>query len=349
MQIVLTRILSAAYSLARDLVRLRPAARVTEVGRARGWGALPPTVVMLTMRPPPRFFMWGMTRRDMRTAPMTLRSQSACHVSSSTFSKAAAAEVPALLRRMSMPPHWATTALTSLSQSAARLTSATWASTWPLVVLRISSAVWSRCSLRRAQIATRAPSAASFSAAARPSPSLPPVMMATLPLSPRSSMNAPADEEVGLRLHAVPVHDESAPDVDLTRPRLQDLDIGDDVADSRGRLFRPVDARENLSHATRERVLALVEPAGVDALPRELPLRLVARDVAPHGHPVVDVLGQELEPLLVPSLVEEIGLPVEEALDLLLDEEPLDGRRLGAHDVAISPQLSASMSWRQRV
>src|SRR4029077_20562369 len=97
--------LSAAYSLASDLVRLSPAARVTEVGSDRGSGALPPTVGMLTMRPPPRFFMWGITRRDMRTAPMTLRSQSACHVSSSTFSKPAADEVPALLSRMSKATH----------------------------------------------------------------------------------------------------------------------------------------------------------------------------------------------------------------------------------------------------
>src|SRR5881296_1392786 len=196
MQIVFTRMLSAAYSLASDLVRLSPAARVTDVGRARGNGALPPTVVMLTMRPPPRCFMWGITRRDIRTAPMTLRSQSACQRSSSTFSKAAAAEVPALLSRMSTPPHCATTASTSRSQSAARLTSATWASTWPPVALRIWSAACSRCSLRRAQMATFAPSAASFSAAARPRPSLPPVMMAILPFRPRSSMESSSSRVV---------------------------------------------------------------------------------------------------------------------------------------------------------
>src|SRR5207249_7598498 len=166
---------------------------------------------------------------------------------------------------------------------------------------------------------------------------------------PPQQVFALADEEVGLRLHAVPVHDEPAPDVDLTRPRLPDLDIGDDVADSRGRLLRPVDARQNLAHPATERVLALVEPAGVETLPRELPLRLVARDIAPQGHPVVDVFGEELEPLLVAPLVKESGLPVEEALDLLLEEEPIERGQLGAHGVAISPQLSASMSWRQRV
>src|SRR5262249_14988283 len=89
MQTVFTRMLSAAYSLASDLVRLRPAARVTVVGSERAGGVLPPTVVMFTMRPPPRFFMWGMTRRDMRTAPMTLSSQSDLQASSGTFSQPA--------------------------------------------------------------------------------------------------------------------------------------------------------------------------------------------------------------------------------------------------------------------
>ena len=78
-------------------------------------------------------------------------------------------------------------------------------------------------------------------------------------------------------------------------------------------------------------------------------LRLVARDVAPERHPVVGVLGEELEPLLVPALVEELGLPVQEVLDLLPDEEPREIRRGDAHRRARSSQLAASMSWRHRV
>ena len=54
---MLTRIVSAAYSFASDLVRLMPAARVTLVGSARAAGAFPPTVVTFTMLPPPRRFM----------------------------------------------------------------------------------------------------------------------------------------------------------------------------------------------------------------------------------------------------------------------------------------------------
>ena len=54
MHTVFTRMLAPAYSLASDLVRLMPAARVTEVGSERAAGALPPTIVALTMLPPPR-------------------------------------------------------------------------------------------------------------------------------------------------------------------------------------------------------------------------------------------------------------------------------------------------------
>src|SRR5438093_516899 len=95
MQIAFTRMRSAAYSLASDFVRLMPAARDTLVGRPSARGALPPTVVTLMIRPPPRRFMWGMTSRHIRMAPITLRSKSACHASSPTFYEAAAADVPA--------------------------------------------------------------------------------------------------------------------------------------------------------------------------------------------------------------------------------------------------------------
>ena len=81
---MLTRIRSGASSWASDFVRLMPAARVTLVGSERATGALPPTVVTLMMRPPPRCFMWGMTSRQSRMAPITLRSKSYCQVASST-------------------------------------------------------------------------------------------------------------------------------------------------------------------------------------------------------------------------------------------------------------------------
>ena len=73
------------------------------------------------------------------------------------------------------------------------------------------------------------------------------------------------------------------------------------------------------------------------------------RDVAPHRHPVADVVGEEREPLLVATLVEELGLVVQELLDLVLEQEPDEpGRRL-AHRPMSSFQLVDSMNWRQRV
>ena len=104
-QIVLTRIRSAAYSLASDFVRLMPAARETLVGSPLAAGTLAPRLVTLTMRPPPRFFMCGMQSRQQRMAENSLSSRSSRQAASSTASKEAAAEVPALLTRMSTPPH----------------------------------------------------------------------------------------------------------------------------------------------------------------------------------------------------------------------------------------------------
>ena len=121
---------------------------------------------------------------------MTLRSKSACQASSPTFSKGAAAEVPALLSRMSTPPNCRTVAATTASHSEARDTSAdSGRSSAPAVALRISSAARSSTSLRRAHMVTRAPDRARRSTAARPSPSLPPVTIAILPLSPRSRVS----------------------------------------------------------------------------------------------------------------------------------------------------------------
>ena len=190
MQIVLTRMLSAANSLASDLVRLMPAARVTLVGSARAGGALPPPIVALTIEPPPRSRIDGTTPRQKRTAPITLSWMSASQASSSSDSRPCAADAPALLIRMSTPPNSAVTALTNRSTSAADVTSAACANTSPPVSARSSSAARSRFSARRAQIATRTPSLASRRAVASPIPSLPPVTIATLPSSPSSSMRS---------------------------------------------------------------------------------------------------------------------------------------------------------------
>jgi hypothetical protein len=67
------------------------------------------------------------------------------------------------------------------------------------------------------------------------------------------------------------------------------------------------------------------------------------RDVPAHRHPVPGVLGEEVEPLVVAALVEEVDFAVEELLDLGLQEEPRD---VGYQS---SAQEDASMNWRQRV
>ena len=182
--------LSAASSLASDLVRLIPAALVTLVGSARAGAALPPPIVALTIAPPPRSRIDGTTPRQKRTAPITLSWMSAIQASSSSASRPWAAEAPALLIRMSTPPNSAVTASMNRSTSPFDVTSAACAKTSPAPAARSSSAACSSGAARRAQIATRAPSPASRRAVASPIPSLPPVTIATLPSRPSSSMRS---------------------------------------------------------------------------------------------------------------------------------------------------------------
>ncbi len=121
-------------------MRLIPAARVTLVGSDRAAGALPPTIVALTIAPPPRSRMIGTTARHSRTAAISFSSMSAYQASSPTSSRPRAAEVPALLTRMSTPPKAAMAASTKRRQSSARLTSATMGTDSPPVAWRSSAA-----------------------------------------------------------------------------------------------------------------------------------------------------------------------------------------------------------------
>jgi hypothetical protein len=110
-----------------------------------------------------------------------------------------------------------------------------------------------------------------------------------------------------------------------------------------------VHARADLLHAAGKGVLALVEPVDIHALAGEFPRGLLRGYVAAHGHEVTGVLGEEVEPVLEAPLVQELGLTVEELLDLLLEQQPGQRGRLGAHRGPRSFQLPASMNWRQRV
>src|SRR6266508_6710353 len=150
-----------------------------------------------------------------------------------------------------------------------------------------------------------------------------------LPIDAVKDILSLPDENVRFRFDPVSVDQEARLDGHLRRRRgrwlhVEDLDVGHHVADPRERLLGPVDAGQDLLHPPRQRLFSLVEP--VDVLPpaRELPLELAELDVASHRHPVVHVFGQECEPLLVSPLVEKLGLPVKEVLDLLLEEKVCD-------------------------
>ena len=168
-----------------------PAARLTVVGKDLAAGALPPTIVALTIAPPPRSRMIGITLRHARTAAITLRLISACHSASSISSSPAAADLPALLTKMSTPLNRSMVTLMSSSMSEAIETSARTPSTSAPVCSAMSLAASCRCSSLRAQITTLAPSPARRSAVARPRPSLPPVIIAIFPFNPSSNMSLP--------------------------------------------------------------------------------------------------------------------------------------------------------------
>src|SRR5262249_36359519 len=97
-----------------------------------------------------------------------------------------------------------------------------------------------------------------------------------------------------------------------------------------------------------QRVLALVEPTGVGALAGELAIQLGAGDVPAHGHEVAGVLGEQIEPFLIAPLVQQLGLAVQEVLDLVPEEKPPDLRGRRARPRARSAQLLTAMSWLQR-
>ena len=85
-----------------------------------------------------------------------------------------------------------------------------------------------------------------------------------------------------------------------------------------------MDAGLDLPHAAGQGLLALVEPTDVASLAGEFALAVIEFDVAAHRHPVADIFGEQGQPFVVTPLVQEIGLAVEEILDLLLQERTGD-------------------------
>src|SRR5574341_2152640 len=191
---VLTRMRASASSFESAFVSAMPAARLTDVGTERARGCFAPMWVTLMIRPPPFCRIAGSAARIARIAPKSFRSRSACQASSPAASNGPIASRPALLTRTSILPKRASVSATKRSGSPGFATSAATQRTSAFVAARTASLAARRTSARRAQIATRAPSAPSRCAVASPMPSLPPVIAATLPSRPRSTLGPPLIE-----------------------------------------------------------------------------------------------------------------------------------------------------------
>jgi hypothetical protein len=151
-------------------------------------------LVTMMMRPPPTLRMCGITSFTSRIAPNTFISKSAAHTASSFSMNVPRLEVPALFTRMSMRPNCLAVASTRRVTSSGLLTSHGTPITSGLTLFSSATAA-STAAGRREQIATLAPSWASTFAVSFPIPSVPPVMIATFPLSPSSiafSFSVPA-------------------------------------------------------------------------------------------------------------------------------------------------------------
>src|SRR2546423_977953 len=105
------------------------------------------------------------------------------------------------------------------------------------------------------------------------------------------------------------------------------------MADAGERLFGPMESGVQLAHARGERRFAFVEPRDLAGRVCLLSGFLLAElRVAPNRHPVVDVVGEELEPFAEAALVEQLSLSVKEFLNLVQQEDALDALLL-AHSL----------------
>ena len=182
---------SLARSLDNPLVMAIPAAREMEVGMEAGPGVRPPRLVTLMIRPPPTLRISPMESCISRTAAQTFSSKSDCQSSWLTLSKGLAMDEPALLTIMSTRPKLSTAVLIIFWEAPSVVMSKARGITEPSVAVLISCTAWSSTSWRRATMTTLAPSLAILNAAAFPIPSLPPVMIATLPSRPMSIVISP--------------------------------------------------------------------------------------------------------------------------------------------------------------
>src|SRR3989441_3405891 len=138
------------------------------------------------IRPPPWARIKGNTARATRMYPRSFRLQSSAHCASGIVRKSPPRIAPALLTRMAILPKRRWTSRAARSTSSSRLRSPATMNGSARVSRAISAAAVSSVALSRAHSATRAPSAASPRAMARPMPRLAPVTSAIFSLSSRS-------------------------------------------------------------------------------------------------------------------------------------------------------------------
>src|SRR3984893_17217340 len=138
---------------------------------------------------------------------------------------------------------------------------------------------------------------------------------------------AGADKEVLFGFGAAAVDDEIRINLQLgIRVARLDLDMGDQVAGARRRVFCPRHAGVETGDAAGERLFGFVEDrefvlhrlvvldiaVGVEDRDRLARFRIA---VAAAGHPVADIVGEQRDPLVKPPIVQQACLPVEELLD----------------------------------
>src|SRR5437667_12372294 len=103
--------------------------------------------------------------------------------------------------------------------------------------------------------------------------------------------------EVHLIVQPVAVDNKPTRHLHFVALHVDDPHVGHDVAHARHRLLAPVDASVELADPPGQGSLALVDPRELGIRVRVLPVPLTELYVAPYGHVVVDVVGDQLYPV----------------------------------------------------
>ena len=105
------------------------------------------------------------------------------------------------------------------------------------------------------------------------------------------------------------------------------------MADAGQGFLGPVHARQDLADAPFQGALALVKPVDVVAFAGKFPVQLAEFDVAAYGHPVADVVAQQVQPLGEVAFIQQLRFVEKELLDLVFQQHLGDARPDGRHTV----------------